>query len=134
MSAWLYKGEEITSPPEGAYGFVYQITNLINGMKYIGRKYFWSPKYRQVKGKRKKSMVESDWQTYYGSSQRLVDDIKQHGKENFKREILYIEDTRGMVNYREAKTQFLLEVLESDVYYNGIIQIKIGGRSVKRKE
>ena len=134
MSAWLYKGKKITSPPEGAYGFVYQITNLINGMKYIGRKYFWSPKYRQVKGKKKKYMAESDWQTYYGSSQRLVDDIKQYGKENFKREILYIEDTRGMVNYREAKTQFLLEVLESDEYYNGIINVRIGGRSVKRKE
>jgi hypothetical protein len=134
MSAWLYKGEEITSPPEGAYGFVYQITNLINGMKYIGKKFFLKPHYRQVKGKRKKSMVESDWQTYYGSSQRLVDDIKKYGKENFKREILLIENTRGMVNYMEAKTQFLLEVLESDDYYNGIIQIKIGGRSVKRKE
>lgn len=130
---WLYKGEELSAPPPNSFGFVYEITNTVSGKRYIGKKFFVKPKYNQVKGKKKKSIVESDWRTYWGSSKHLLEDIAALGKEVFTREILFIEETRGMVNYREAKTQFLMEVLESDDFYNGIIAIKIGGRSVKKK-
>ena len=34
----------------------------------IGKKFFWSRKTRQVKGKKKKYLGESDWAKYYGSS------------------------------------------------------------------
>ena len=132
--SWIYNGEELTSPPENSFGFIYQITNLLTDQKYIGRKYFFAPKYRQVKGKKKKYMAESDWKEYWGSNKRLLEDIEKHGKENFRREILHVADSRGMTNYMEAKFQFLLEVLESDAYYNGIIAVKIGSRSVKMKK
>lgn len=130
---WFYNGEEIDTPPEKAFGFVYQITNLLTGQKYIGKKFFTKPKTRQVKGKKKRFTVESDWKEYWGSNKRLIEDIETHGQEHFRREIIYIAYSRGMTNYMEAKYQFQLGVLESDDYYNGIIQIKIGSNSVKGK-
>ena len=74
------------------YGFVYRITNTENGHDYIGRKFFWTIKKRPpLKGKKNKrrSTVETDWKTYYGSSERLVRDIEELGKEKFTREIIY---------------------------------------------
>ena len=35
---WHYQGNEITSLPEDVVGFVYQITNTVNGRMYIGKK------------------------------------------------------------------------------------------------
>jgi antitoxin component YwqK of YwqJK toxin-antitoxin module len=66
---------------------VYQITNLTNGRKYIGKKFFYSAKTKQVKGKKKKIKVPSDWQTYYGSSDILKQDVLQLGHDKFNREI-----------------------------------------------
>ena len=38
---WTYKGSTFTSADiDNLFGFVYRITNLQNGRKYIGRKYF----------------------------------------------------------------------------------------------
>ena len=38
---WTYNGQRFTPTDVGDYyGFVYRITNLTNGMDYIGRKYF----------------------------------------------------------------------------------------------
>ena len=38
---WTYNGQRFTTADIGDwYGFVYRITNLTNGMDYIGRKYF----------------------------------------------------------------------------------------------
>ena len=66
---WTYNSIEFTEDLIGDnYGFVYQITNLANNKKYIGKKFFYSTKTKQVKGKKKKLKVPSDWQTYYGSS------------------------------------------------------------------
>lgn len=52
-------------------GFVYNITNLTNGMKYLGKKVFYFN--RKVKGKRTK--VESDWRDYFGSNEELLKDV-----------------------------------------------------------
>jgi len=71
--------------------------------------------------------VESDWQTYWGSSEHLLADVAELGTENFSREILYFCTTRGELSYREAKEQFDREVLLTDEYYNGIINVRIGG-------
>ena len=35
---WLYEDKEFTDV-EDYYGFIYLIENLVNGRKYIGRKY-----------------------------------------------------------------------------------------------
>ena len=57
---WLYEDKEFTEV-EDYYGFIYLIENLVNGKKYIGRKYLTKAGYKTVKGKRKKLRVESDW-------------------------------------------------------------------------
>lgn len=135
MSSWIHKGEVFTSDDIGDYyGFVYRITNLINGHDYIGRKYFISKrKLPPLKGKtrRRTRIIETDWQDYWGSSENLLKDIEKHGKENFKREIIHLCKTRGETNYMEAKYQFEEDVLLREDNYNGIISIKIGGSAVK---
>ena len=56
MSSWTYQGQPFTSDMIGDYvGFVYQITNLQNDKKYIGKKWFWSTKkLPPLKGKKRK--------------------------------------------------------------------------------
>ena len=60
---WLYNNNDFTEEQIGDnYGFVYLITNLKTGKKYIGKKFFYSSKTKVVKGKKKKHKVSSDWQ------------------------------------------------------------------------
>ena len=123
---WQYEGKDFTEDLIGDnYGFVYQITNLTNGKKYIGKKFFYSAKTKQVKGKRKKIKVSSDWQTYYGSSAELAKDVLQLGHEQFNREILHLCLSKGDCGYLEAKEQFTKGALESDVYYNTWIMVRV---------
>ena len=132
---WTYNGKEFTIDDVGDYyGFIYRITNLDNGHDYIGRKYFKSKrKLQPLKGRKNKrhKIVDTDWQTYYGSSNRLLTDIELLGKDHFKREIILLCDTRGETNYREAEIQFKERVLLREDNYNGIIAIKLGVGSVK---
>ena len=135
---WIYKGKTFVPPedfsPKKMYGFIYQITNTENNMKYIGKKFFWSKKtLPPLKGKKRKrrKIVESDWRNYCGSSANLVEDIAKIGLDKFHREILYIVTMKGELAYMEAKLQFENEVLLKDDYYNGIINIRLGSNSVK---
>jgi len=134
-STWTYEGKPFTSDDIGDYyGFIYRITNLDTGCDYVGKKFFKFKKTRPpLKGKKNKrrSMVESDWKTYYGSSKRLCEDIEKIGKDRFKREIICLCETRGNTNYMEAKIQFDEDVLLRDDNYNGLIAVKIGIGSVK---
>jgi|ETNmetMinimDraft_18_1059904.scaffolds.fasta_scaffold12162_2 hypothetical protein len=133
---WTHNGRQFTSDDIGDfYGFVYRITNLSNGYDYIGRKYFNTVrKLNPLKGFKRKRKVtkETDWQDYWGSSKRLLEDIEKHGKHNFKREIICLCSSRGQTNYMEAKIQFDEDVLLKEDNYNGIIAIKIGGGSIKK--
>ena len=132
---WTLDGRQFTSDDIGDfYGFVYRITNLVNGHDYIGRKYFNTVrKLKPLMGFKRKRKVtkETDWKEYWGSSKRLLEDIEKLGKENFKREIICLCETRGDTNYMEAKIQFDEEVLLNPNNYNGIIAIKLGYGSVK---
>ena len=132
---WIYNNKEFTSKDIGDYyGFVYRITNLINGYDYVGRKYFKTKrKLPPLIGRKNKRIrvKETDWQDYWGSSKRLSEDIEKHGKKNFKREIVMLCDTRGNTNYYEAKIQFDEDVLLREDNYNGIIAVKMGKGSVK---
>ena len=124
---WIYDERPFDSDNiEDYFGFVYKITNLINGRSYIGRKYFWS--FRTPPGKKRKVKQESDWKKYYGSCPELKEDIKQTGNKTFyKREILSLHKTKGTCNFEETKQLFLNNVLSeslddgSPAYYNSNI-------------
>jgi len=132
---WYYEQKEITTLPAEYAGFVYCITNNLNGRKYIGQKVSKNKITRPpLKGFKRKRVEykESDWQDYYGSSEELKADISKYGKENFTREIIKLCGTKGELNYEELKEQVIRGVLESDEYYNGIIDCKIHKRHLKK--
>ena len=132
---WLYNDKEFTSEMiENYTGFVYIITDNSNGKKYVGKKLFQSKRrLKPLKGKtrRRTKIVESDWQDYFGSSDEVKALVEEHGRDNFKREILHLCNTKGEMSYLEAKEQFDRNVLLDDTYYNGIIQCKIHRSHVK---
>ena len=130
---WIYQASTFTSDDIGDFfGYVYRITNLKSGKKYIGRKYFTQR--RKPRGGKRKVTSESDWKKYYGSSDELKADVKRLGKSEFKREILSLHKTLGKVNYEETTQLFLNNVLMealddgSPAYYNS----NILGRYMKK--
>ena len=128
---WLYDNKIFTEEMIGDnYGFVYEITDP-NGRKYIGKKFFYSSKTKQVKGKKKKMKVSSDWKTYFGSNEELKGEVSKHGKENFTRTILHLCKSKGECGYLEAKEQFTKGVLESDNYYNTWIMVRVRKSHIK---
>ena len=129
MSHWLYNGEPY-KPPENftekdLYGFVYLIENLANGKSYIGKKLFFHSRTRQVKKKKKRYKVESDWRDYYGSSESLLKDVEYYGKGTFRRTILHLCKSKGEASYLEMKEQVARDVLLRDDYYNTWISARV---------
>lgn len=123
---WYYNGTPFTSQDIGDYyGFVYRIDNLVSGRSYIGRKYFWS--LRKPRGKSRRVKSESNWKKYYGSSEELAGDVKELGREKFRRTILSLHYAKGKVNFEETRQLFLNEVLSqrltdgTPLYYNSNI-------------
>ena len=130
---WIYNNKEVTALPDDVVGFVYLITNLASGKKYIGKKLakFAKTRYKmhtQKNGKRVKkkirSHIDSDWLTYYGSSLALSKDIELQGKDQFSREIIRLCYSKAECSYWEAKEQFYNEVLESPDWYNAQISVR----------
>ena len=115
---WIYEKEPLTEIPEGIIGFVYEITNQANGMKYIGKKNFYFSKTKQVKGKKKRIKVESDWREYYGSNKSLVEHVSLFGENKFVREIVHLCKTKGEMTYYETKHIFAVDAILSNKYYN----------------
>lgn len=128
---WLYKGNPFNEIGDYA-GFVYIITNIQTNRKYIGKKFFWSSKRKQVNKKRKTYKVESDWKDYWSSSDELKQDVQTLGQEFFIREIIHLCPSKGTTNYLEAKEQFVRGVLEDkENWYNSWIQVKVHRSHVK---
>jgi len=133
---WTYQGKIVKELPQDCEGFVYLITNTTNNRKYVGKKLakFKTTK-PPLKGKKNKrrGTKESDWREYWGSNDHLKADVEKLGPENFTREILYICNSRGLMSYLEAKEQFDRRVLETDEYYNGIINVRVGGSKILKE-
>lgn len=139
---WLFEDSQVENLPEDCVGFVYLITNIKTNKKYIGKKLakFSKTQIKTVKykngNKRKrkiKSKIDSDWRDYYGSNEELIKDVQELGQENFIRQILYYCKSKAECSYIEAREQFSRRVLESDQYYNGIINCRIHGSHIKGK-
>lgn len=129
---WLYNKEPLIEIPDGYYGFVYRIINKATQQEYIGKKFFFAQKQRQVKGKKKKYKAESDWKEYYGSNEVLAADVLSLGKDNFERYILKLCKTKGECTYFETKYQFQEDVLlNPDKYYNTWIMCKVHRKHLK---
>ena len=127
---WLYNGEEFTSEMIEKYvGFVYEIYDTEAKMFYIGKKKFWSKVTKPpLKGQKRKrrSLKESDWQSYYGSSETVKELVENTGEWRFQRKILRLCKTLGEMSYYETKEQIDREVLfKPDEYYNAFIGCKI---------
>ena len=129
---WLYNGEVVNEIDPKYIAFVYMITNLTDGRKYIGKKLTKFSRTKTVKGKKKKVKIDSDWQTYWSSSEEVQKDVKELGEHNFRREILHFCISKGTSTYLEAKEQFANEVLENpDLWYNGHIQCRVHRNHLK---
>ncbi len=131
---WIYEDKEYDETPEEYQGFVYLITEVDTGKKYIGKKNFWRPKVLPKNSKRNRRVrtrVESDWRDYYGSNKEVQLLVEEKGKDNYKRQILHLCKTKGEMSYYEAKLQFDNDVLLSNEYYNEFIGCKIHSKHIK---
>lgn len=83
--------------------YVYEITNLINSKKYIGKRSCECP-------------IKED--KYMSSGAYLKKDIKKYGIENFNKKVLAICDNENMVS--ELEYYFILKrnAIARDDYYN----------------
>ena len=95
--------------------YVYEITNLVNGKKYIGKRSC-------------KCAIEED--KYMGSGILISKSIKKYGKENFRKDILEICNSEEMAFEREKYWIKHYNAVESREFYN----IKDGGEGNTRED
>jgi hypothetical protein len=84
-----------------------------------------------VNKKKKRFKIESDWRDYYGSNKELIADVERLGQDNFKREIIRLCTSKAEFGYYEAKYQFDNGVLESDMWYNTWIMVRVHKKHLK---
>ena len=89
--------------------YVYEITNNINGKKYIGKRTCKCP-------------IEED--KYMGSGYLLKKAIKKHGIENFTKKILFIAGNEEEAYQKEFETIESVQAYKNPNYYN----IQRGGK------
>jgi hypothetical protein len=126
--------------PEGAVGFIYIMTAIIDGksVAYIGKKNFFA-NIKKPLGKKALAMstdkrlkkyvreLKPDFMRYY-SSNKILKDAHKTGVV-IKREMLRICYSQMELTYQEVKHQFKYEVLEKEEFLNG----NILGRFYKTK-
>jgi len=83
------------------YGFIYITTNLINGKRYLGQRSF-----------------SQGWEKYLGSGNAFKTALEKYGKENFKRDIICICESKEELNQAEYELSILLDVVKSNNWYN----------------
>jgi hypothetical protein len=127
---WLYRNApynptEEDLDPKKVYAFVYLIEDLDTDRKYIGKKVMFFKGYKSVKKKRKRTLKESDWRDYYGSSDILNEEVAKRGKDRFRRTILHLCPNKATANYLEAMEQFARNAILDTRYYNEQIRVRV---------
>lgn len=121
--------DDMAPDPGNHFGFVYEIHNMKDDRRYIGKKNYW------FKNSKKKTIIKdmnnpkfnlmewkkSDWMFYTGSCKPLNKDIEEYGKDQFKFKLLSQWKSANALRYIECRLQWMRRVLESDYYYNNSI-------------
>jgi hypothetical protein len=133
---WVYEGKPFSSDDiDGNAGFVYEITDTLNGKKYIGKKKLSSTRtLKPLKGQKRKRRVvsESDWESYYGSSEEVKALLEEFGPDRFCRKVLRLCKTTAEMSYFELKEQIENDVLlKPDEYYNAFVGARINRSHLK---
>ena len=115
---------------------IYLIKNNETGQKYIGEKRFHKPKKLPITKTRKrrvKTVVESDWRSYY-SSNTLLNEMKSEGRtESLTREIIRFVYSKGDLSYLETVEQIEKGVLFDPTYLNGIVNCRIHQKHISKR-
>ena len=116
-------------------GFTYIIINNLTKQRYIGKKLFHFNRTFQVKGKKKKRKVDSDWKTYYGSNKVLNDDVLRLGGDNFTRKILKLCKSKSELSYWETYYIFTTHALDpKSLFYNQWVSCRINKKNLTKVE
>lgn len=123
MSQWI----NVPDNPMNHFGFVYQIEHE-SGAYYIGKKQFVRKIRRPpLKGKKRRRIdhVESDWNSYWGSSENLIQAVKRYGEQEFTRTIISVHESKSELALAELKLQLEHDVLNDPRCFNGILNIRL---------
>ena len=113
---WLFNNKPFTSDDIGEFkAFVYLIT-CPDGRMYIGKKNFFQ--HRKPTGKKRRVTKESNWKTYWSSSDTIKALVKEYEESSFTRSIICLCKSEGDATYIEAKLLFQNHVLEDDNFIN----------------
>lgn len=109
-------------------GFVYIILHKETGKYYIGKKQLISNKSRKpLKGNKNKRhyQIESNWEDYWGSSNKFQEYVKQEGKDKFIRIIIGFHNSKFELSYAELYHQIRKQVLFDPLSFNEIINVRL---------
>lgn len=126
MSGWTYKGEVVNDISSDYLGFVYRLTEIETGKKYIGYKRAW------VLKKGRQTSKQSNWKSYNSSGAALAG-LDVNNPKKFKKEILYFGTNQ--TDLRTCEIYLLLFYYMNDRWeelYNENINIRLRIRKDKR--
>ena len=137
---WLYEGKPFAPEYEDLdpeyVGFIYKITDTEKGHQYIGQKRLHKPKTLPITKSRKrrvKTVVESDWRSYYSSNALIKENVAQGDTERYEREIIRFGYSKGDLSYLETVEQINQGVLFDPKYLNGILNCRIHQKHISKR-
>jgi hypothetical protein len=119
--------------PEGSLGFIYCITRLSDGKKYVGKKLLWNKTCKKpLKGNKNKrrGLKESDWREYTGSSPILNDYLTKNGKDGFEFTILHFHPSKMTLSYYETKELIERNAIFSTEYWNEVLNCRFRNKKL----
>ena len=108
--------ENTTKVVNEPFGFIYITTNIINGMKYLGKR-----------------KLSRGWKNYLGSGVYFKHALKHYGKENFYRDIVCICHTSEELCQVEKELGEFLNIRKDPNWYN-LIDGGLGKAGYKSSE